>query len=95
MSGAERILVVDRVEGDTVVLVDDESGTRLEVLQAELALPVREGDVLRVPLRGTGEPRLDWAGAVADEEMTRARLEDARRRLDALRRRDPGGDVTL
>jgi len=93
MSERSRILVVDRVEGERAVLVDDETRARLEVPTAELPFVVREGDVLRVPLATQGE--LDWESATADEELKRKRLEDALRRLDRLKRRDPGGDVTL
>ena len=93
MSAQSRILVVDRVEGERAVLVDDETRARLEVATAELPFVVREGDVLRVPLATQGE--LDWESATADEELKRKRLEDALRRLDRLKRRDPGGDVTL
>lgn len=93
MSEQSRILVVDRVEGERAVLVDDETRARLEVATAELPFVVREGDVLRVPPTTQGE--LDWESATADEELKRKRLEDALRRLDRLKRRDPGGDVTL
>jgi hypothetical protein len=93
MSEGSRILVVDRIEGERAVLVDDETRARMEVPTAELPFVVREGDVLRVPLAAQDE--LNWESATVDEELKRERLEDALRRLDRLKRRDPGGDVKL
>jgi hypothetical protein len=94
----EAIWVVDRIEGDVVVLVEDGSGASMDVARARLGSStdagarVDEGAVLRVPVVG-GVP--DWGRAQADERLGRERLEEARDLLDELKRRDPGGDVVL
>lgn len=89
---AARIWVVDRVEGPVAVMVADDDETRLEMPLAKLPDGVREGVVLRVPLMG-GVPR--WDAAMADEQLKRARLDEAEARLKRLRDRDPGGDIKL
>ena len=87
-----RIWVVDRVDRPFAVLVADDDGRGAEVPLAELPAAVREGSVLRVP-HTDGEPR--WNVAELDEELRRARLQEAEAALARLRRRDPGGDITL
>lgn len=84
--------VVDRFEGDVVVLVSDAG----QVAQTErVALPhsAKEGTVLRVP-RGQGGT-IRWSEACVDDEATEERLAEAERVLRELRKRDPGGDVAL
>ena len=90
--------VVDRIEGRTLVLVEDASGRTAEVDRESVArewkgTAAREGTVLRVPVGADGTPR--WADAVLDEEARRARLDEAERVLGELKERDPGGDVVL
>ena len=89
---AEALWVVDRVEGSVAVLVRD-GGERTEDVPLEM-LPAgsREGTLLRVP-EADGRP--DWAAATLDEEARRARLREAEEVLERLKRRDPGGDITL
>lgn len=89
----ERVWVVDRIEGERVVLVEDESGRTAEVGRSAIGAGVREGTVLRVPMSPSG--RIDWKDARADEAERAAREEEARDILDGLRDRDPGGDVAL
>ena len=86
------VWTVDRVEGGVAVLVRDSGGRVVDVPLSTLPAGAREGSVLRVP---ETEGRPDWAGAALDEELRRARLDDAERVLRRLRRRDPGGDVVL
>ncbi len=93
MSDAESVWVVDRIEGDVVVLVEDGTGGSADVALSELSSAVREGDVLRVSLHEDGSP--DWASASPDEELRQARLARAQDVLDELKGRDPGGDVVL
>ena len=88
---AECFYAVDRLQRKRVVVVGDGGETR-EVSRDELPAQLREGDVLRVPLR-QGEP--DWASARVDEDEMARRRSEAQRLLDRLRRRDPGGDVEL
>lgn len=92
MSEGERIYVVDRLQGDVVVLVGDDSGA-VEVSRSELPVEVAEGDCLRVPVAedGTGA----WQRARIDEELREQRLRENQKVLDELRKRDPGGDVVL
>ena len=89
---AARIWVVDRVEGRVAVLVADDDGGRTDVPLARLPDGLGEGAVLRLPLEG-GRPV--WKGARVDEGLRRARLDEAEGALDRLRRRDPGGDISL
>ena len=89
---AERLWVVDRVEGSVAVLIRDGDERTVDVPSKALPAGSREGAVLRVP-EMDGRP--DWAAAVPDEEARRARLREAEDVLRRLRRRDPGGDVKL
>lgn len=90
---ADRVWVVDRIEGETVVLVDDASGQTAEVARSAIGVQVREGTVLRVPMSPSGT--LAWLSARAEEDESRAREDEAGEILDDLRGRDPGGDVEL
>ncbi len=93
MSEPQRIWVVDRIESDTVVLVQDGSGRTLEVSRSLISVSIGEGTVLRVPATEEGGP--DWGLAVADEELRERRLAEAQNVLEELKKRDPGGDVVL
>lgn len=87
-----RIWVIDRVEGQVAVMVADDNGGRTEVPLARLPDGLGEGAVLRVP-QSEGQPV--WRGARVDEGLRQVRLEEAESALDRLRRRDPGGDISL
>ena len=97
MTPPETIFVVDRIEGDRIVLVpDDPSPSETDpqlVLRRYQLPPVAEGDVLRV--RSTPDGRPDWSSATVDPVLREERLRDAEARLARLRRRDPGGDISL
>ena len=93
MSKPEAIWVVDRIEGDTVVLVEDETGHTLDVSRSVISVRVHEGFVLRVPVSADCKP--DWTLAEPDEELRQRRLAEAQDVLDQLKTRDPGGDVVL
>jgi hypothetical protein len=84
--------VVDRIEGKIAVLVAD-NGTAVDVPRGSLPIGVREGSVLQVLAREDGS--LDWSGAELDEAERERRLKRAREMLERMRKRDPGGDVTL
>lgn len=86
------IWVVDRVEDAIAVLVRDGDERTEDVPVRALPAECREGSVLRVPEAGG---RVDWAAAVLDEHARRARLREAKKVLERLRRRDPGGDIKL
>lgn len=87
----ERRYVVDRIEGELVVLVDDESGDKANKDSWELPV-VDEGDVIVVKLKN-GHPQ--WGTATVDTRSTQKRGEDAEGVLDDLKGRDPGGDVKV
>jgi hypothetical protein len=94
MSGRdERVWVVDRIEGEKVILVEDETTATAEVGRSGIGVAVREGTVLRVPLSPSGT--LVWVDARADDGEEQVRREEGRRIQDELRERDPGGDVEL
>ena len=93
MSESRAIWVVDRIEGDTAVLVEDETGRTLDVSRTLISVSVDEGTVLRVPATEEGGP--DWGLALADEELRERRLAEARDILEELKSRDPGGDIVL
>jgi len=93
LSERRSIWVVDRIEGDTVVLVEDGTGRSLDVSRSLISVSIDEGMVLRVPATADGDP--DWSLAVPDEELRQRRLAEAHDILKELKKRDPGGDVVL
>ncbi len=93
MSEPRGIWVVDRIEGDTVILVEDGTRRTLEVARTLISVSVDEGTVLRVPATEEGGP--DWGLAEPDEELGQRRLAEGREVLEQLKKRDPGGDVVL
>ena len=93
MSERQGVWVVDRIEGDTAVLIEDGTGRTLDVARSLMSVSVAEGTVLRVPITEEGGP--DWRSAELDEELRQRRLAEARDVLEQLKKRDPGGDVVL
>ena len=87
----ERVYVVDRIEQSVAVLVDDD-GRTASVPMDRLPAGTAEGIVLRIPFT-TGVP--NWSDAMVDRAETERRREAARRVLDDLQDRDPGGDVAV
>jgi hypothetical protein len=83
---------VDRFEGSLAVLVADD-GTSIDVSRRALPSGVREGSVIQVEIGSDGRP--NWSKASLDEKERERRLKQARDALERLRKRDPGGDVTL
>ena len=83
---------VDRFEGQIAVLVGDD-GTTYDLPRSRLPRPLREGDVLAVPMDERGTP--DWPAATRDEAERSRRVGEMKKALDRLRSRDPGGDITL
>ena len=88
----DTIFVVDRIEGQIAVLVLD-SGEKRDVPIGDLPVGVSEGTVLRVPVSESGVP--SWPAAQIDEEEGERRRQAAQTILDELRKRDPGGNITL
>ena len=87
-----RFFAVDRFEGKIVVLTGDD-GTSHDLPRSGLPKPLREGDVLAVPVDERGTP--DWRAATLDEAERSRRIAASKDRLDRLRSRDLGGDVRL
>ncbi len=87
----ERTYVVDRIEGELVVLIEDETGERVKVASWELPL-VNEGTVLKVSVRDN-QPQ--WSTAEPDDDEATRRKEESKQILTDLKRRDPGGDIEL
>lgn len=96
MTVSTKLYAVDRIEGSgrsaQVVLVEDTTGTEVQVKASALGGPVHEGAMIRVPVRGT-QPV--WAEAVLDPAAEAARREEMEGRTARLRRGDPGGDLSL
>ena len=93
MIDGRRSYAVDRLEDDRVVLVADDDGAVVVVQRTALSFPVREAMVLVVPLDDDGHP--EWARAERDEAEERRRLAEGTARIERLKRRDPGGDISL
>jgi hypothetical protein len=87
----DRVFVVDRIEDRHLVLVADDS-EEVVLAARQLPIPVIEGSVLRVRVEG-GKP--DWDTARADTAEQSRRLDSVRKRMDELRKGDPGGDLKL
>ncbi|MEQ8331413.1 MAG: DUF3006 family protein [Longimicrobiales bacterium] len=90
--------VVDRIEGDRVVLVaDGPADAAVDVAIGDLPEGIEEGCVLRVPdvEDHRGETIPDWSRAVVDPKETTRRRKAAAAQRARLRKRDPGGDVVL
>lgn len=88
----ERLYAVDQVRGRTATLIDDEEHQIL-VPTSRLPRDLKEGNMLRVPVDAAGTP--DWGRAQIDRAEAARRLKEARKVLDDLKERDPGGDVDL
>jgi hypothetical protein len=81
-------VAVDRIEG-TIVVLEADDGQMFEVPIKSFRKRPREGMVYRVPM---GKQPL-WAKAVADPEEESRRNAAARKQMEELWRRDPGGDI--
>jgi hypothetical protein len=92
MAELPRHWVIDRIEGEWAV-IDRPDGTSFDLPRWMLPDGCREGDVLRVAV-GRDGAAATWR-IERDEAETARRLEKARRELEELRRRDPGGDIKL
>jgi hypothetical protein len=81
--------VVDRIEGETAVVVSDD-GHSFDIERSALPDRSREGTVLRVECTPP-----DWSEAVIDDAERQRRLDCAEETLRSLAKNDPGGDVKL
>ncbi len=87
----ERTYVVDRIEGELIVLIDESSGDKENMGSWELPV-IDEGDVLVVQLE-SDKPK--WGTAKVLDEETKRRRAEASRDIEDLEKRDPGGEVAL
>ncbi len=85
-------LIIDRYEGDLVVVEVDGRGF-VDLPRWLLPAGVRADDVLAVTV-DAGPERATITIARDADATTRAR-DAARAAVDRLKRRDPGGDITL
>jgi len=88
---AERVYVVDRIEGELVVLIDEETGEQVNMESWDLPA-VDEGMVLKVSLHND-KPK--WGSATIDHAETARRKGDSEQVLRNLKKRDPGGDLAV
>jgi hypothetical protein len=87
---SEQLYAVDRIQQRTAVLVGEDQHHVL-VPMSRLPRELKAGHVLRVPTNEEDTP--DWGRAWIDEEETRQRKAQARKALEELEERDPGGDI--
>lgn len=92
MSTEREYFVVDRIESGVAILISD-SGQAIEVDRNLLPKGTRAGSVLHAVKDETGGIR--WDTAELDEPERIRRITEARRVLDELKKRDPGGDIDL
>lgn len=85
-------LVVDRFEGEVVVVEIDGSGT-VDLPRWMLPAELREGDVVLARIEGARDRRT--VECTVDAEETKRRRDRAGETVERLRARDPGGDITL
>ncbi len=88
----EQRYTVDRLSAATAVLIDVHGNT-VAIPKDRLGVAPKEGMILFIPVDSSGTP--DWYEARVDQEATEKAREEARKILDELKERDPGGDVKL
>ncbi|MEK7401867.1 MAG: DUF3006 family protein [Gemmatimonadota bacterium] len=92
VSGSVERFVVDRREG-LILVVEDSGGAFQDVPAQEVPSDCRvEGAVLDVPM-SFGSPA--WGSARRNRAEERRRVTDLTKRMEQLKKRDPGGDVEL
>ncbi|MDT8370222.1 MAG: DUF3006 domain-containing protein [Longimicrobiales bacterium] len=87
------IWTLDRFEGDLGVLISDD-GRVLEVARADLPDAIRPGSVVLIH-GGVDAEALPPGAIEMSEALTERRRAEAREILDELKRRDPGGDISI
>ena len=93
MTAPTKRFVVDRREGRIIVVVGDDD-VSYDVSSSHLPPDCRaEGAVFDAPVGNNGKP--SWKQAKRNSEEEGKRITEANERLDRLRRRDPGGDISL
>jgi hypothetical protein len=87
----EQRYAVDRIEGETAVLMGDD-GAEVALPMRNLGCAVEEGFMLLVPVGRDGWPQ--WRRARVDSAERERRIEHGTDVLQDLEARDPGGDVS-
>ena len=90
------VWIVDTITDGVAVLVeasDDDEPALIEMAADLLGDLAVEGAVLVVPLGSVGDPL--WDQAERDVEAEEKLSVEAERMLNELKKRDPGGDVSL
>ena len=88
----EQRYAVDRLNATTAMLID-ENGHTIAIPKNRLGVTPEEGMILFIPVDSSGTP--NWYEARVDQEATKEARMEARKILDELKERDPGGDVKL
>ncbi len=88
----EQRYAVDRLDAATAVLID-EHGNTIAIPKNRLGVALEEGMILFIPIDSSGTP--NWYEARVDQEAAEEARKEARKTLDELKERDPGGDVKL
>ncbi len=88
----EQRYAVDRLDAATAVLID-ENGHAIVIPKNRLGVAPEEGMILFIPVDSSGTP--NWYEARVDQEAAEEARKEARKILDELKERDPGGDVKL
>ena len=88
----EQQYAVDRLTATTAVLID-ENGNTIAIPKNRLGVTPEEGMILFIPVDSSGTP--NWYEARVDKEAAEEARMEARKILDELKERDPGGDVKL
>ncbi len=88
----EQRYTVDRLSAATAVLID-ENGNTIAIPKNRLGIAPEEGMILFIPVDSSGTP--NWYEARVDHEAAEEARKEARKILDELKERDPGGDVKL
>ena len=88
----EQQYAVDQLTATTAVLID-ENGNTIAIPKNRLGVTPEEGMILFIPVDSSGTP--NWYEARVDQEAAEEARMEARKILDELKERDPGGDVKL
>ena len=88
----KRIWAVDRIEGDTAVLVSDVDSKVIQVSLTKLPEGTEEKSILHAFER-RGQPV--WSSAVLDESIEVQKESESEEIMEGLKQRDPGGDIII
>ena len=90
MGDGREFFVIDRFE-EGVAMLESSSGATREIRRTELAIEAKEGDALRVEAADDGKT----THYRIDASLTARLRAEGSATLEILKKRDPGGDITL